>query len=275
MKKIIWFIPILAIVLLGCSKISTNTIVETEQVSAFKENKESHLESESKSVYNYARYAKIDDAYEGAYKDYMCYLNGSYPVSAKLAEDFDKDICRVWNGNGYSITVEFHDDNKFFWEWKDEKIKTAVLKSLEEGKKEYERVVAEDEKLYKKYEDEVFEDSFFKDVMKTETAYFNYYPLFHTEENYSYTFTEDELINLKEILHKASIDRTKDSNKASFTYQIDLFDRHGDYVFVIAMDSDRETIYVEDGMVESNELKLFINEMIDELETTVWNSALR
>ena len=93
--------------------------------------------------------------------------------------------------------------------------------------------------------------------MKSTSSVFEFYPSEPTNINYSLDLSDEQLSDLKDILHTATIDKTKDSMNASFTYTLSLFDRHGDYIFVITMDDDRKTMYVEDGMVESSTLKSF------------------
>lgn len=263
MKKQI-ILVILALLLAGCTK-SGETVLFTSE-----NHIEQHLESDSRSFYDYARYVNLDDEYSDAYKDYLCFRAGSYPVHAKLSEDSIESKNRIWIGNGYTMKVEFADDNIYSWTWDDEKCMEMVLNKLEEGKKIYESVSLEDEELYKKYESEVFEENFFKDVMKSTSAVFDFYPSEPTKINYSLDLSDEQLSELKDILHTATIDKTKDSMNASFTYTLSLFDRHGDYVFVITMDDDRKTMYVEDGMVESSTLKEFLNSLADDINNATW-----
>lgn len=263
MKKQI-ILVVLALLLAGCTK-SGETVLSTSE-----NHIEQHLESDSRSLYDYARYVNLDDEYSDAYKDYLCFRAGSYPVHAKLSEDSIESKNRIWIGNGYTMKVEFADDNIYSWTWDDEKCMETVLNKLEEGKKIYESVSLEDEELYKKYESEVFEENFFKDVMKSTSAVFEFYPSEPTKINYSLDLSDEQLSDLKDILHTATIDKTKDSMNASFTYTLSLFDRHGDYVFVITMDDDRKTMYVEDGMVESSTLKEFLNSLVDDINNATW-----
>ena len=106
--------------------------------------------------------------------------------------------------------------------------------------------------------------------MKSTSATFDFYPSEPTKINYSLDLSDEQLSELKDILHTATIDKTKDSMNASFTYTLSLFDRHGDYVFVITMDDDRKTMYVEDGMVESSTLKEFLNSLVDDINNATW-----
>lgn len=263
MKKQI-ILVVLVLLLAGCTK-SGETVLFTSE-----NHIEQHLESDSRSLYDYARYVNLDDEYSDAYKDYLCFRAGSYPVHAKLSEDSIESKNRIWIGNGYTMKVEFADDNIYSWTWNDEKCMEMVLNKLEEGKKIYESVSLEDEELYKKYESEIFEENFFKDVMKSTSAVFDFYPSEPTKINYSLDLSDEQLSDLKDILHTATIDKTKDSMNASFTYTLSLFDRHGDYAFVITMDDDRKTMYVEDGMVESGTLKEFLNSLVDDINNATW-----
>lgn len=258
MKKQIILVA-LALLLSGCAKTAEAVPTTSSNTGSYIEQ---HLESDSKNLYDYARYVEIDDKYYDAYKDYLCFRSGSYPVCAKLSDESIESKNRIWIGNGYTMKIEFADDNIYEWTWNDDECRNAVIEALDNGKAVYESVLAEDESLYAKYKDEIFTDDFFRDVMKTESATFDYYPPYPSEQNFENKLSKSEIRKIKEILHTATIDKTQDSSKSTKTYTLSLYDRHGNYVFVIAMDDDKKTIYVEDGLVESKELNDFMNSLI-------------
>jgi len=62
-----------------------------------------------------------------------------------------------------------------------------------------------------------------------------------------YDLNEQELSTIKHFLSMAQVDLSKNSGNADFTYTIHLFDEEGNYVYVVALNKDKKSMYVEPG----------------------------
>lgn len=78
-----------------------------------------------------------------------------------------------------------------------------------------------------------------------------------------YTLNEEELSKFMDLMSKASLDRNVSSAMADFTYTLHLFDEEDKYVYVIAVDSDKESMYIEAGGLNCDGLAEFIVSLSD------------
>jgi hypothetical protein len=62
-----------------------------------------------------------------------------------------------------------------------------------------------------------------------------------------YDLTDEDLNAVKELLATSTVDTTVSSGDADFTTTLHMFDDVGNYVYVIALNEDDETMFIEPG----------------------------
>lgn len=82
-----------------------------------------------------------------------------------------------------------------------------------------------------------------------------------------YDLTDEQVSKVKDILSTATVDITKDSSFADFTTTLHMFDDSGAYVYVVALEADKETMYCEPGELKSENLS-------DYMEVLAMNAKL-
>lgn len=86
---------------------------------------------------------------------------------------------------------------------------------------------------------------------------------------YYKSLTADELKEAKSYLRDATVDIEGNSSMADFTYTLHMFDDVGNYVYVVAVNNDKTTMFCEPGNVNADGLADFIVELCEEADSTV------
>ena len=105
-------------------------------------------------------------------------------------------------------------------------------------------------------------NDYIKDIDKAVSAHFEYCRP-DDWKMLSCDLTEQELDKVKEFIKDASVDVSKNSGYSDFTYTIHLFDEQGKYVYVIALNADKESLYVEPGGLVCDGLADYMLSFVD------------
>lgn len=69
-----------------------------------------------------------------------------------------------------------------------------------------------------------------------------------------YDLTDEQVEKVKGMLEFATVDIEKDSSFADFTTTLHMFNENGDYVYVVALEADKTTMYCEPGELKCDNL---------------------
>lgn len=114
--------------------------------------------------------------------------------------------------------------------------------TLDEARKVYSEVEAKD---------------YLNNCLNTDTAVFKYYDSTNDKE-YVYYLSKSDINQLTNLLINSNVDTTKNSLNADFTYTVHMYDKEGNYVYVVAIDKDEKTTYYEPGLIDNSELTNYI-----------------
>lgn len=263
MKKIL-VLMVACFIISGCAKTDTTdelTATHSNVAMTDLSSYESHTADDNEYLGDYIRYAKTE--YDEAMMDYAMYKVGGYPVYAK-SYDGGTEISS-YTGNGYEYVIRLEAEPIFYWKWTDESIKKNVMSAIECGKNIYDSLQQKEEELLEQYKDDVFTDKWFLNGMRTVTAELEYFPT-DMGQSWKVKLSEEQVEKIKDILHRVDINPDIDPYQSDFRYTLSLYDSLGDYIFVIAMDTDKTSMYVERGGCESSELNTMLNNIIQAME---------
>lgn len=268
MKKFLVLIG-LCLFLSGCtktgdmngSKIATPNNIPIVDVSAYDE---SHTTDENDYLGDYIRY--VETEYKEAVTDYAMFKVGGYPLYAK-SYDAGESISR-YSGNGYEYTIKNNDEPVYYWKWTDDEVHEEVMAAIEKGKGIYNQLKQTEEALLEQHKDDAYEEDWFRNGVRTVKAELEYFPS-GEETSWKVDLSKEQIEKIKDILQRTKINPEVDPYQSDFRYTLSLYDSLGDYIFVVVMDSDKTTMYVEGGGCESLELKDMLNNIIQTMEESI------
>lgn len=134
----------------------------------------------------------------------------------------------------------------------------ATIQELENTTSSEEEVDNEEmlDEARKLYSDKEAKD-YLTNCLNTDTAVFKYYDNMSDKE-YVYYLSESDIDNLTNLLIHSNVDTTKNSLNADFTYTVHMYDREGNYVYVVSVDKDEKTTYYEPGLIDNSDLTNYI-----------------
>lgn len=134
----------------------------------------------------------------------------------------------------------------------------ATIQELENTTSSEEEVDNEEmlDEARKVYSDKEAKD-YLNNCLNTDTAVFKYYDN-TSDKEYVYYLSESDIDNLTNLLIHSNVDTTKNSLNADFTYTVHMYDREGNYVYVVSVDKDEKTTYYEPGLIDNNDLTHYI-----------------
>lgn len=111
----------------------------------------------------------------------------------------------------------------------------------------------EDRKVYSEKEAK----DYLNNCINTDTAVFKYYDSTNDKE-YVYYLSKSDIDKLTNLLISSNVDITKNSLNSDFTYTVHMYDKEGNYVYVVSIDNDEKTTYYEPGLIDNSELTHYI-----------------
>lgn len=101
-----------------------------------------------------------------------------------------------------------------------------------------------------------------------DTAVYHYY------DELVYYLSNEELDSLKKLILESDVDVNKNPFDADFSSTLHMFDKEGNYVYVIAVNLDKKTTYFEPGEIKNESLTAFIMSFYDKATKVGFSEGL-